>query len=440
VDVLVIGAGLAGLAAAERLVEAGLTVTLLEARDRVGGRAWTERDQDGAAYELGAEWVGKNGAVYELLAGKGARLVEAHGRQVRRVEGGWQDLSTLPNRNHELVERASRFSEPDRSVLTALDECCAEPGAAESRAHLLRYVEGFHAADPARLSTRWLAEVETTQPAEASDFRSRDGVDLAVESLVGQLAGRCDLRLGTVVRAVRWRPGSVEVQTESGTSFRSVSAVVAIPLPLFDPPFDEPAAVRFSPRLDEKVAAARLLQMGQVVKLVLAFREPFWRDSLPRDDVLFLHAYDQLVPSWWTPVDISLPMLTGWAGGLYATRLAGIAEPELLDLAIGSLAHALGMAPREIGARLESRHFHDWTRDPFSRGAYTYVAVGGVDAYRALAEPVAGTLFFAGEATCGKGLNATLEGAVLSGRRAAAELIRETGSEGQGSEALLTIE
>lgn len=425
-DVLVIGAGLAGLAAAERLVEAGLTVTLLEARDRVGGRAWTERDSGGAAFELGAEWVGKNGAVHELLARGGARLVEADGRQVRRVEGGWQDLSSLPNRARELVKRASRFSEPDRSLLSALDECCAEPADTEPRAHLLRYVEGFHAADPGRLSTRWLAEVETTQPAEASDFRSPDGIERAVESMSGQLAGRCDLRLGTVVRTVRWRAGSVEVQTENGTTLRSGSAVIAIPLPLFDPSFDEPAAVRLSPRLDAKLDAARLLEMGQVVKLVLGFREPFWRDRAPLDDVLFIHAYDQLVPTWWTPVDPGLPMLTGWAGGLYAARLAAMEESELLDCAIRSLAHAVGMAPRDVGARLESLHFHDWTRDPFTRGAYTYVAVGGADAYRTLAEPVADTLFFAGEATCGEGLNATMEGAVLSGRRAAAELIRGT--------------
>jgi monoamine oxidase len=163
------------------------------------------------------------------------------------------------------------------------------------------------------------------------------------------------------------------------------------------------------------------------VKLVLGFREPFWQEIGALDDVRFLHAYDQPVPTWWTPADPSLPILTGWAGGPCATRLAGVGERELVDLAIGSLAHALGMSRRDVGARLESRHFHDWGSDPFARGAYTYVGVGGAEAHRTLAEPVAGTLYFAGEATCGEGFNATMEGAVRSGRRAAAELLAELG-------------
>jgi len=427
VDTVVIGAGLAGLAAAERLVAAGVAVTLLEARDRLGGRVWTEHSSDGHAIELGAEWVGGDSAAHELLARSGARLVEAAGRQMRRVDSGWEDLSNFPDVTSELVRRASAFRGADRSLLTALDECCGEPQTAESRTHLLRYVEGFHAADPARLSTRWLAEVEANQPADASELRVPDGVGRVVEVLATALHGRCDLRLGTVVREVRWRPGSVEIETADGVTFRAGSAAIAIPLPLFDPGSDEPAAVRFTPRLHEKLAAAQLLEMGQVVKLVLEFRDPFWREIGPLEEMLFLHDHDQPLPTWWTPADPSRPILTGWAGGPYADRIAGMSERELLDLAVGSLAHALDLPRRDVAARLECHHFHDWRSDPFTRGAYTYVGVGGVEAHRTLANPVAGTLYFAGEATCGDGFNATMEGAVRSGRRAAADLLRGSG-------------
>jgi monoamine oxidase len=288
---------------------------------------------------------------------------------------------------------------------------------------LTRYVEGFHAADPDLLSVRWLAEVERSQPAEASDLRAVEGMGLAVEALGRSLAGRCDVRLDTLARSVSWRSGAVEVRTAAGSSFQAPAAVVTVPLPLLDPPNDEPAALRFSPRLEDKRAAARLLLMGPVVKVMLAFDRPLWREIPGLEDVGFVHAYDRPLPTWWVPPDPSAPLLTGWAGGPYAARLSGAGEAELRAVAVQSLADALGIPAKDVSSRMEGCYFHDWSVDPLARGAYTYVGVGGSEAYRTLGAPVADTLYFAGEATCGGGYNATMEGALRSGRRAAAELL-----------------
>jgi monoamine oxidase len=423
VDVVVVGGGLAGLSAAERLVGAGAAVTLLEARERLGGRVWTDQGSARGPVELGAEWVGHEGGVHDLLARAGARLVEADGTQVRRRAAGWQDLSTLHRLSARLVRRAASLDGADRSLSEALEQCCDDAGLAEAREHLLRYVEGFHAADPGRLSVRWLAEVETTQPAEASELRAVEGVGLAVDALAGALEGRCDLRLGEVAAWVRWRPGAVEVVTARGRTFRASAAVVAVPLSLLDPPSEEPAALRFSPALEGQRAAARLLHTGPVVKVVLGFRRPFWREVGELGDALFVHAYESAVPTWWKPADPDAALLTGWAGGPYAARLLGVGGEGVAAMAVDSLAAALGLSGAEVRSQLTSWHFHDWSADPFARGAYTYVGVGGADAHRTLAAPVAGTLFFAGEATCGGGYNATMEGALRSGRRAAAELL-----------------
>jgi monoamine oxidase len=424
VDVVVIGGGLAGLAAAERLVGAGASVALLEARDRLGGRVRTVHPaRQGLPIEMGAEWLGAKGELHDLIAGVGAHLVEAEGRQVARLDGAWRDLSDLHATARRLIQRAERLGGPDRSLGAALLECCSQGDLADVRRHLIRYVEGFHAADPDLLSVRWLAEVERSQPAEASDLRAVEGTGLVVEELGRLLAGRCDVRLDTLARSVSWRPGAVEVRTAAGSSFQATAAVVTVPLPLLDPPNDEPAALRFTPRLEDKLAAARLLHMGPVVKVMLAFDRPLWREIPGLEDVEFVHAYDRPLPTWWVPPDPSAPLVTGWAGGPYAAGLSGIGEAELTDLAVRSLADALGIAAKDVGSRVEAFYFHDWSVDPLARGAYTYVGVGGSEAYRTLAAPVADTLYFAGEATCGGGYNATMEGALRSGRRAAAELL-----------------
>ena len=422
-DVVVIGGGLAGLAAAERLAASGAAVTLLEAREQLGGRVRSEPSGTGGApVELGAEWIGDQGELHDLLKGAGAHLVPAEGRQLRRTETGWEDLSALHREAERLVRRLDTGSS-DRSLRAALVECCSGDELAPARAHLLRYVEGFHAAEPGDLSVRWLAEVERTQPADASENRAAESTRLAVDVLHRAIDGRCDVRLGTLAKTVGWRTGRVEIDTDEGETLRAGAAVITVPLPLLDPPSDEPAALRIMPRLEQKLEAARLLRMGPVVKVVLELARPCWQELPGLEEALFLHTYDRPVPTWWLPVDPSLPVLTGWAGGPYAARLAGLGRDVLRDLAVGSAADALGMPRGDLDGQLDSFHFHDWSADPLARGGYTYVGVGGSEAHRTLAAPVAGTLFFAGEATAGGGYNATMEGALRSGRRAAAELM-----------------
>lgn len=413
-DTIVLGAGLAGLAAAARLAEAGRSVVVLEARQRIGGRVLTEAD----AIELGPEWFEPEGAVDELLRGANATVTEAEGERFRRVDGTWESMPEPSDEVRPVVDRLRELATPDRSLSQALGECC---GPREQEA-IVPYVEGFHAADPDRVSVRWLTEAERNASADASRLRTPDGLQSAVDALAATVPGSVPIRLGMAAREIRWRPGHVEVDAD-GTTFTAPSLIVTVPLGVLKAPEGHPAHIRFSPDLPDKREATSRLGVGHVKKLVLRFREPFWRRIGPLARALFLQDLRQAFPTWWRAVDPESPVLVGWAGGPQALRMRDQRGPETVDAAIASLAGALSASRSTVEHQLVDVWFHDWSHDPRALGAYSYVLVGGADAHRRLAEPVARTLFFAGEATCGGGTNATMDGPLASGRRAAEEVL-----------------
>jgi monoamine oxidase len=186
--------------------------------------------------------------------------------------------------------------------------------------------------------------------------------------------------------------------------------IVTVPLGVL-----QAGGVVFEPR-PASLSALDHLAMGPVQRLVLVFREPFWAPKMS-----FLFARDQLPGVWWTTSPRASTVLTGWIGGPRAL-LVPDAE-DLLAQALASLETMYTRAPGNLRAALLSWHLHDWQADPYSRGAYSYALVGGVAAVRQLSEPVAETLFFAGEHTDTTGHPGTVHGALRSGLRAAAQVL-----------------
>jgi monoamine oxidase len=163
--------------------------------------------------------------------------------------------------------------------------------------------------------------------------------------------------------------------------------------------------------------------MGHVVKLIFAFKERFWERALA-DELGFLIASDEPFRTWWTGYPVYAPVLVSWSGGPSADALAGLTTGQCVDRALDSLARVVPVPRAVIDAQILAWDAHDWGADPFARGAYSYVRVGGIEAQTVLARPVENTLFFAGEATELDGHQATVHGALFAGQRAADEVIQ----------------
>jgi monoamine oxidase len=230
------------------------------------------------------------------------------------------------------------------------------------------------------------------------------------------------VRLRAVASEVRWEAGRVSVRARVGSGretevFRARALIVSVPVGVLKAPPEEIGGIRFAPEIARHRRALDRLDMGSVVKMTLRFRERTWGD-----EVDFLHDARAAFPTWWTRAPLDTPVITAWAGGPAAEAMRGLGEREVLGGALGTLAALLGEPRSRLERRLEAWAFHDWQADPLSRGAYSYVLVNGTSAQRALARPVEGTLFFAGEATDAE-QTGTVSGAIASGRRAAREVL-----------------
>jgi len=437
IDTVVIGAGAAGLAAARALSDGGRTVVVLEARPRIGGRILTVHDPEWPLpVELGAEFLhGEARATREIAGAAGLPVVELPDEHVWAERGRLRPMGEVWTRFGSLLERI-----PSRGADVSFERFLAQrrvPGPLRAMARL--FAEGYFAAHVDRLSAQSVATGAGETDESQRQYRLASGYSAVVGWLrAGLDPERCRVRLACVVETIRWWRGEVEVGFRSAAGaqsrwLRARTAVVTLPLGVLKAAPTEAGAVRFDPEPASLRAAIPKLEVSHVCKLTLRFREAFWDDpeffrrratrALGEPGRIdFLHDREGDFPTWWTANPWRVPVLTAWAGGQRADALADLADTALVDRALGSLSRALGVARPRLEELLESWRAHDWGRDPHSRGAYSYVGVGGLPTQRALARPCENTLFFAGEATEPDEMG-TVSGAIASGQRAARQLL-----------------
>lgn len=432
-DVAIVGAGAAGLAAAGELRRKGLRVAVFEARDRPGGRILTCRDERvPVPVELGAEFLhGDTPETDRILREAGLAAGDVNGEQWEADHGRVRPAPDVWERIDRVLKRI-RSDSPDLPFAQFL----ARQPRGKDRDAARRFAQGFNAADLDQLSTLSLVP-DGERPSEGVRRAGRviAGYDRMTEWMARGLGDA--LHLGTPVTALSWRRGRVEVELrpapDAGLPARVAAraAVVTVPVGVLQAPPDEPGGLRFHPEIPRVREALGRLATGSAVRLAVLFKELPWAKPLPdvaknagRERLTYLHTADPSWNVWWTAYPARVPLAVAWSGGPPAAELARLERPALESHALRSLAEQLGVPRRRVASAVVAAWTHSWDEDPYSRGAYSYPKVGGSEVGGEVARPVEGTLFFAGEAIVTGGGSGTVEAALTSGLQAARKAAR----------------
>ena len=400
-EVVVIGGGAAGIAAARALHDNGVDCLLVEARPRLGGRAWTV-ERSGYPIDLGCGWL------HSADRNPWRAIAEAEGRTIDKTPPPWMrsaiSIGFPPEDQKQFAESLSAFwtrlgdfpeSGPDVPSASLL-----EP---ENRWNGLIGAIGTYLSgtELSRLSARDFSRYDDN----GVNWRVLEGYGSAVVAHAEHVPGK----LGCAVRSIDHSGKRLVVETADG-SIRAGAAIVTLPTNLI-----AEEAIAFSPALPQKREAAAGLPLGLADKLFLSLSDP---EGFEKDTRLFGRT-DRTATGAYHFRPFGRPMVEGYFGGGLAAELEAGGEGAFVEFALGELTALLGHG---FARRVTPIHSHSWRADEYARGSYSHALPGKADCRDILAAPIDGRIFFAGEA-CSRADYSTAHGAYLTGVAAAEAII-----------------
>jgi monoamine oxidase len=416
--IIVVGGGAAGLMTARELLKQGHNVTILEADDRLGGRIHTIHDTSfQQPVERGVEFIhGNLPLTIGLLKESGIDYRAVRGAMVRIVNDDWKTQDDFTIGWEELMRKMNEIKE-DMTVNEFLEKNFSEEKYVELRKSVLRFAQGFDLADPSKASMLALRE-EWMEEAD-EQYRIPGGFD----QLVNYLEQECRkagglIHTSSTVTKIRWQKNEVTVFTADKKIYNCNKVIITVSLGLLQA---DPPVILFEPAINNYLEAAKKIGFGSVVRILLQFKEPFWEEKKKNIGFLFV---DEPVPTWWTQLPSSYPLLTGWAGGPQAWQLENKDDEAILELALQSLSDVFKKSVDELRQLLTASLVANWYKDPFAKGAYCYSMVGSTEAQKLFNDPVSNTIFFAGEAFYDGPSPGTVEAALVSAKNVVERIIK----------------
>lgn len=419
-DILIVGAGIAGLVAARFLQREGLRVSIIEARDRIGGRILSFRE-GGLTLEAGPEFIhGHLKETLSLLKEFKIPFTEATGKAYYARSGRFE-MHSDGEAYWDVLINKMRELKTDQPFMQFLLANFKGEEYRPLRQQAIRFAEGFDLADVNTVSTHSL--MREWELEESVQFRIPDGYGQITEALSAEfiLAGG-KIFLNRQVNLLHWATNEVYLTTTDHHRFPAKKILITLPVGVLNHLQNGDYSVLFSPEIPGKRVALQHIGYGTVIKILMRWKQAFWQRYIP--DAQFIFS-DGNIPTWWIRHPDDSKLLTGWVGGAAADDLSELPEKELLKIAVENLSAVFGLSVSSLNAMLLYAQSFNWKKEAFARGAYSFSMAGQEKARAIWKMPLGKTLYFAGEACYEGPYVGTVEAAIVSGLETAREVLKD---------------
>jgi len=424
-DIIVIGAGAAGLIAARELSHAGKTVIILEARRRLGGRIFTFKDKNfSKPAKGGAEFIhGKLETTFRLLKEYDIKPIPIRGQIIHIRKGEPEKDKDFVPRHHHLLNEKLKTVKRDLPLKQFLEKYFRGPRYTSLRMAVRGFVEGYESATLEEFSTLAFRE-DWLDAEEWKSFRIENGYGSLINAIADDCKKKgCRIKLSSQVKKINWKKNFVEVECANGKRYSAQQALLTIPLGLL-----QRNQIKFSPALN-RTNVFRSLGYGNVIRVLLLFRIKFWQEKtiaekLGKDmkKLLFMFSHAR-IPTWWTQYPSSEALLSGWLSGPSAKKYSSSSNRIIIEDSLQSLASIFEIDKKRIRSKLKAWKVINWTTDEFTMGSYSFATMNADKNRKIAGKPEKNTLFFAGEHL--EEPLGTVESALKSGLNVSNQMIKK---------------